>query len=71
MMFSFQAYLNVASNGLSYGFVGKDCQSTVTPHEVGHMHGCCHNPEQSCRNSAVPYAYGYWVPGTGKRTIMA
>ena len=43
----------------------------VTPHEVGHMMGCCHNPEKSCRNSFVPYAYGYWIPGTGKRTVMA
>ena len=35
------------------------------------MMGCCHNPEQNCRNPRVPYAFGYWIPGTGKRTIMA
>ena len=68
----FQAYLNAWMSGRPYGFVGKGCQTTVTPHEVGHMMGCCHNPEESCRpTSSVYYAYGYWIPGTGKRTIMA
>ena len=64
--------MNAFNNGLSIGFVGKDCQTIVTPHEVGHMHGCCHNLEETnCRNDVVPHGYGYWVPGTDKSTIMA
>ena len=71
MLTYFQAYLNAFNNGLSYGFVGKGCHTIVVPHEVGHMHGCCHNLEESCRNSVVPHGYGYFIPGTGKSTIMA
>ena len=65
-----QAYMNAWISGRPYGFVGKGCQATVTPHEVGHLMGCCHNPEHDC-NATVSYAYGYWIPGTGKSTIMA
>ena len=65
---------NVATRGSGIGWVGKDCQITVTPHEVGHLFGCCHNKEQqsSCGTSyGLSYGYGYWVPNTNKRTIMA
>ena len=69
---TFQAYLGpgAATRGWGIGWVGKGCQITVTPHEVGHMMGCCHNPEQSCRPN-IAYGYGYWIPGTKKHTIMA
>jgi len=71
-----QAYVgpNVATRGSGIGWVGKDCQITVTPHEVGHLFGCCHNKEQqsSCGTSyGLSYGYGYWVPGTNKYTVMA
>ena len=63
--------LSAASNGRAYGFVAKDCPPTITGHEVGHLHGCCENIEEGCRNPAVPYAHGYQIPGTNKYTIMA
>ena len=65
-----QAYLDAWISGKPYGFVAKGCEPSVTPHEVGHLMGCCHNPELKCEPT-VSYAFGYWIPGTGKRTIMA
>ena len=40
-------------------------------HEIGHLIGCRHNPENDTNSSPYEYGHGYIYPDGGWRTIMA
>ena len=40
-------------------------------HEIGHLIGCRHNPENDGNNNPYDYGHGYIYPDGGWRTIMA
>ena len=56
----------------AYGLVKHNCYQQGTPgHEIAHMYGAAHDREHT---SFVPddgAAYGYWIPDSDYRTIMA
>lgn len=40
-------------------------------HEIGHLHGCRHNPEVDPNTSPYPYGHGYYNAQNNWRTIMS
>ena len=40
-------------------------------HEIGHLYGARHNPENDSNTTPYAYGHGYWAPNAAWRTIMA
>ncbi len=61
--------MNGFESGYNFGWVGKNCHTVVTAHEVGHMFGATHNVEVANWLPNKGFEYGYLVKG-GYVTIM-
>lgn len=40
-------------------------------HEIGHLYGARHNPENDGTTTPYAYGHGYWAPNAAWRTVMA
>ncbi len=40
-------------------------------HEIGHLYGARHNPENDGTTTPYAYGHGYWAPNSAWRTVMA
>ncbi|XP_059085235.1 uncharacterized protein LOC131882184 [Tigriopus californicus] len=58
---------------LPFGLSKRDCaiSTYAFSHELGHNLGCYHDRENSPNADPNDYGFGYWIPGTGHRTLMA
>lgn len=66
------AYLNAYANSLrAYGLVRHNCYQQTAGHEVAHMYGAAHDRQNSGFVPEDGTAYGYWIPNSNYRTIMA
>ena len=41
------------------------------PHEIGHLQGARHNPEEDSNNNPFAYQHGYFVAAERQRTVMS
>ena len=55
----------------SYGLVRHNCYTQTAGHEVAHMYGAAHDRANAGNPPEDGTAYGYWIPNSNYRTIMA
>lgn len=67
------AYVYPSSSDYGFGVVDKDCATGYYTfgHEIGHLQGARHNPEQDPSNKPFPYGHGYYYEPGKWRTIMS
>lgn len=63
----------LANAASAFGVVHYDCALGYYSfgHEIGHLQGCRHNPEQDPSTTPYSYGHGYLYTAGGWRTIMA
>ena len=55
----------------AYGMVRHNCYTQTAGHELAHMYGAAHDRANSGFVPEDGTAYGYWIPNSNYRTIMA
>ena len=66
------AYLNAFYYpSWAYGYVAHPCYQETAGHEVAHMYGAAHDRANAGNPPEDGTAYGYWIPNSNYRTIMA
>ncbi|MCA9963338.1 MAG: FG-GAP repeat protein [Anaerolineales bacterium] len=66
------AYIYPAATD-AFGVVAQDCATGYYSfaHEIGHIQGALHNPEESSSNWPFAYGHGYYNNADGWRTVMS
>lgn len=68
-----QALQILATKQTAYALVYYDCATGYYSfgHEIGHLQGARHNPQEDPDNSPFPYGHGFMDPTRKRRTIMS
>ena len=63
----------MANEGSAFALATQNCATGYYSfgHELGHLQGARHNPENDPASTPFPYGHGYRDPPAGWRTVMA